>query len=136
MIKLIQDDLFKSDDSLVHCVSQDLHMGKGIAVTFKEKFGQVDKLAEQKKGIGEVAYIQSDKRYIFYLITKDKYYGKPTYKSLIMCLSELKKLCTQFNVTKLSMPKIGCGLDRLNWDKVVKLIEKHLTNIDVDIYYL
>jgi hypothetical protein len=45
----IQGDLFNSSDSLVHCVSRDLHMGKGIATVFKAKFGGVDELQSQRK---------------------------------------------------------------------------------------
>ena len=39
----VKGDLFSCPDSasLVHCVSEDLHMGKGIATLFKQKFGGV-----------------------------------------------------------------------------------------------
>ena len=42
-------DLFScdSESSLAHCVSADLHMGKGIAVLFKKKFGRVPELKKQ-----------------------------------------------------------------------------------------
>jgi len=43
----VQGDLFTSSDSLVHCVSRDLHMGKGIATEFKKQFGGVDELRQQ-----------------------------------------------------------------------------------------
>jgi len=45
----VQGDLFTSSDSLVHCVSRDLHMGKGIATEFKKQFGGVSELREQSK---------------------------------------------------------------------------------------
>ena len=42
-------DLFSCDptSSLGHCVSADLHMGKGIAVLFKKKFGNIPELKKQ-----------------------------------------------------------------------------------------
>ena len=43
----VHGDLFTSSDSLVHCVSRDLHMGKGIAAEFKKQFGGVDELRQQ-----------------------------------------------------------------------------------------
>ena len=45
----MKGDLFDcpETDSLVHCVSEDLRMGKGIAVTFKKKFGGVEELEAQ-----------------------------------------------------------------------------------------
>ena len=45
----VKGDLFSCSDSasLVHCVSEDLHMGKGIATLFKQKFGGVGELKSQ-----------------------------------------------------------------------------------------
>jgi len=45
----VRGNLFTSSDSLVHCVSRDLHMGKGIATEFKKQFGGVDELSQQSK---------------------------------------------------------------------------------------
>ena len=44
-------DLFSCDpaSSLAHCVSADMHMGKGIAVLFKKKFGGIPELKKQGK---------------------------------------------------------------------------------------
>ncbi len=45
----VKGDLFKcpSSASLAHCVSEDLHMGKGIATIFKKEFGRVGELKSQ-----------------------------------------------------------------------------------------
>ena len=37
------------------------------------------------------------------------------------------------DITKLAMPKIGCGLDRLQWDKVYDIICDVFKDTDVDI---
>ena len=47
----VQGDLFSSADSLVHCVSRDLHMGRGIATEFKKQFGGVDELRQQSMNV-------------------------------------------------------------------------------------
>ena len=57
-------DLFTSSDSLAHCVSRDLHMGKGIAVGFRKLFGRVDELEAQEKKVGEVAALDEGERWI------------------------------------------------------------------------
>ena len=46
-------DLFgcPSGDSLAHCVSRDLKMGKGIAVEFKKRFAHVDDLLDQDRQV-------------------------------------------------------------------------------------
>jgi O-acetyl-ADP-ribose deacetylase (regulator of RNase III) len=137
-LREIKGDLFSTDDNLVHCVSECLEMGKGIAVQFKSKFGQIDNLKKQKKVTGQVAYITTNDRHIFYLITKKKYFEKPTYESLYLSLVELRDLCKQLNITSLSMPKIGCGLDRLDWS-LVKMHIEHIfkgTNIQINVYFI
>ena len=134
----INGNLFEDNNSLAHCVSQDLAMSKGIAVIFKEKFGNVDKLLNQKKKIGECAFLKFDDRMIFYLITKNKYYHKPTYDNLRKSLCDMKKLCIDNDITKLSMPKIGCGLDKLDWNKVKGILSDIFSDLDIqiNIYYL
>lgn len=46
----VEGDLFSTADSLVHCVSRDLRMGKGISKLFRDKFGKVDEMKAQGKG--------------------------------------------------------------------------------------
>ena len=53
------------------------------------------------------------RRYAFYLISKERYFHKPTYESMTDCLNELAVLCVQLKVPALAMPLIGCGLDKL-----------------------
>ena len=98
-------------------------MGRGIAVGFKTRFGRVQELLQQGKGIGEVAYLRDNDRYIFYLVTKDKYYQKPTYLALDSCLKNLSELCHELKICQIDMPLIGCGLDRLSWNRVKTMIE-------------
>jgi O-acetyl-ADP-ribose deacetylase (regulator of RNase III) len=134
----IKCDLFDAKECLCHCVSADFYMGKGIAVEFKNRFGCVQELLSQKKGVGGVAILSIDGKKIFYLVTKEKYYLKPTYESLTNCLKELAEECIRLNIKHLAMPKIGCGLDKLKWQKVKKIIQKELCDIgiEVTVYYL
>lgn len=64
--------------ALMHCVSVDMAMGKGIAIEFKKRFGGVDELKRQKAGVGGLAVLLRDNRPIYYLVTKEKYWNKPT----------------------------------------------------------
>ena len=61
---------------------------------------------------------------------------KPSYDSLEASLKSLRRqLGNDFNKT-LIMPKIGCGLDKLEWNEVSKLIEKYLLDFDVKVCIL
>ncbi len=133
-------NLFSSDDdvSLVHCVSKDMKMGMGIAAQFKNIFGNIDELKNQNKKIGEVAHLQCSDRYVFYLVTKNRYSDKPTYYDVRTSLTNLRLLCDDLNITKLAMPKIACGLGKLSWPIVENIIKSIFSNseITISIYYL
>ena len=66
--------------------------------------------------------LQRDGRFIYYLITKERFSNKPTYDTLCSSLEAMKAHCQKNEVMRLSMPKIGCGLDKLDWLKVSDLI--------------
>ncbi|CAG8812321.1 23493_t:CDS:1 [Cetraspora pellucida] len=139
--KEIQGDLFKDPDptdALAHCVSQDLRMGKGIAKLFKEKFNGFNELKQQDKKVGEVAYLHRENRYIFYLITKFSAWDKPTEDDFKKSLVELRNLCEKHGVTRLSLPRIGAGLDGLRLDFVHDCVSSTFeeSNVDVTMYYL
>lgn len=133
-------DLFScpESESLAHCISADARMGKGIAVIFKKKFGGVDEIKSQGQKPGGVAILRRGDRYVYYLVTKEKYFHKPTYKMLQSSLAAMREHCISHGVTHLSMPKIGCGLDGLQWSKVQDIIADVFqdTEIKVTVYSL
>jgi O-acetyl-ADP-ribose deacetylase (regulator of RNase III) len=136
-IKEEKANLFDLDNSwaLAHCVGVDLLMGKGIAVTFKKKFGNVDWLIEQKKTIGDTLLLPDTMtdRNVFYMITKKwSKYSKPTYDDIEKCLIDMFNQASLLKINKIAMPKIGCGLDGKNWIDVKNLIIKHKPK-DIDI---
>uniref|UniRef100_A0A5F9CDT7 ADP-ribose glycohydrolase OARD1 n=2 Tax=Leporidae TaxID=9979 RepID=A0A5F9CDT7_RABIT len=139
-ITYVKGDLFAcpKTDSLAHCISEDCRMGAGIAVLFKKKFGGVQELLNQQKKSGEVAVLKRDGRYIYYLITKKRASHKPTYENLQKSLEAMKSHCLRNGVTDLSMPRIGCGLDRLQWENVSAIIEEvfEATDIKITVYTL
>ncbi|XP_075030246.1 ADP-ribose glycohydrolase OARD1 isoform X4 [Calonectris borealis] len=134
-IKCVKGDLFScpQTDSLAHCISEDCRMGAGIAVLFKKKFGGVQELLDQQKKTGEVAVLQRDDRYIYYLITKKKVSHKPTYENMRKSLEAMKAHCLNNGVTDISMPRIGCGLDRLDWNKVSAILGEVFEDTDIKI---
>ncbi|KAM6370267.1 ADP-ribose glycohydrolase OARD1 isoform 1-T1 [Pluvialis apricaria] len=134
-IKCVKGDLFScpQTDALAHCISEDCRMGAGIAVLFKKKFGGVQELLDQQKKTGEVAVLQREDRYIYYLITKKKVSHKPTYESMQKSLEAMKAHCLNNGVTDISMPRIGCGLDGLDWNKVSAILDQVFEDTDIKI---
>ena len=128
-------DLFSAPPnvSLAHCVSADLAMRKGIAKTFKQAFGRVSELKEQKAGVGGIAILKDRERYVYNLVTKARYYLKPTLQTLRSSLEEMRSHMLRHNVYCVCMPQIGCGLDCLNWQQVKGLIEEVFADVHVNI---
>ncbi len=124
-IKVQGSNLFESpeEEVLGHCISKDCALGTGIALEFRNRYG-VEELVEQQKGVGECAYVEKKGRRILHLITKEKVSDRPTYDNLEQSLINARRICLEQNITTLAIPKIGCGLNRLDWSKVETLVNK------------
>ena len=71
-------------------------------------------------------------------VTKPRYFNKPTYETLQSSLNAMRKHCEEHDVKMLAMPRIGCGLDKLEWSKVKEIIIQTFknTNTEVTVYTL
>lgn len=117
----VSGDLFTcaADVSLAHCVAEDLRLGKGIAIAFRERFGHMDDMRSQCVRVGGVASFRHERRFVYALVTKETSSRcLPTLAALRACLVELKRRMARDGVTKLAVPRLGCGLDKLAWPDV------------------
>lgn len=136
-------DLFSVPDDyyLAHCISADFGMGKGIVVEFNKRFDMKNKLVSKYQDftrywddeMNECKGTCILEGNVFNLITKRNYWQNPTYDTLINSLLHMKVLVINNNVKKIAMPIIGCGLDRLQWDKVSEIIIDIFKDIDIEI---
>lgn len=123
-----------------HCISADFALGAGIAKSFDSLYGIRSKLIKwfdepgREVKIGSAVLIDG----VFNLVTKPRYFNKPTYSSLQLALLDMREQCVSLGIERLVMPRIGCGLDRLDWDTVRDLIKRVFRDADVEItvYYL
>jgi hypothetical protein len=130
-----QRDLFTVPQGyyLAHCISADFALGAGIAKTFDEIYNMRFKLFREYDMYtyegGDALPIDN----VFNLVTKPKCYHKPRYEAIREALETMKDMMEMNATTKLAMPKIGCGLDRCNWDKVYEIICEVFEGTDVEI---
>lgn len=137
MIREEYCDLFTKSDEywLAHCISADFAMGKGIAVKFNEYFNMKARLKSEypffwdKNGYCLI----SDGTKVFNLVTKEKYWYKPTYETIRQALIAMREQARLYKVDKIAMPLIGCGLDKLRWEKVRTIIEEVFATENVEI---
>jgi hypothetical protein len=131
----VEGDLFQAteDYALGHCVSKDFKMSKGIALEFRRKFGQIDKLLLQNKQVTEIAAIKCDQRSILYIITMDSHHQKPTYETMFYAIKNLPKFCESNNLNKVALSKIGSGYDQLNWEQIRTMLRYIFKNSEIKI---
>lgn len=135
----INGDLFTAPRGyyLAHCISGDFALGAGIAKKFDEVYNMRFKLFKnypledgEKFGYVEEALLIDN---VFNLVTKARCFHKPTYDSLYQALVDMREQCAALDITKLAMPRIGAGLDKLDWEKVKDVIEDVFGETDIDI---
>lgn len=101
---------------------------------FRRDFKEVGNLLAQRQKQGGLAVLENQtkegKRYIYYLVTKTFSTGKPTYQHFWSSLKKMRDHIRKNKVTKLAIPRLGCGLDRLEWSRVKSMIEYLFKNID------
>ena len=95
-------------------------MSAGIARSFKRKFPY-----NFPENTNSPLFVQQlDDRFIYHLVMKKRFFQKPTYDSLRQSLEAMTNHANKNKVTQISMPKAGCGLDRLEWHKVERLVRE------------
>lgn len=135
----IQKDLFEVPVyyHLAHCINGNYTLGAGIAREFADRMNMQNRLkwtypiaeGEQVKYIGKALLVGN----VFNLVTKAFHFNKPTYESLRFALEDMRDQCKKLDIHYLAMPKIGCGLDRLDWDRVSKMIQEVFSDLDIEI---
>lgn len=134
-ITIEQRDLFTAPQGyyLAHCISADFALGAGIAKKFDEVYNMRFKLFREYDMYtydgGDALPIDN----VFNLVTKPRCYHKPRYEAIREALETMRNIMDMNATTKLAMPKIGCGLDRCEWDKVYDIICDVFKDTDVEI---
>lgn len=88
---------------------------------------------QQGAGVGQVAVLEHEGRFIYYLVTKKYSNEKPLLSDLVSSLKKMRDHCVASGVKQLAMPRIGCGLDRLDWRRVKPKIEEIFSDLDIRI---
>ena len=125
---MVGGDLFRTPNCVVHCISADVHMRKGIAGEIRRRFGGIRELVAQQNRVGQVGVTRMPHdsrgrpRYVFHLVTKRYFWEKPTVTSLGTTLQKLKVTLQYMGITEVSAPWLGTGRDRLPREVVWNLL--------------
>lgn len=127
---------FDKPVTFAHCISADFVLGAGIAKQFDDRFHLRKELKEKfPLGVDRPCCIYINR--VFNLVTKEKCFFKPNYRALDEALKDMafkyNKIRQYLPSDTIVMPKIGCGLDRLEWSAVKPIIKEAFEFIDVRI---
>ena len=129
------------DYCLVQCISADFGMGKGIAVQFNRKYhmrrvllNKYPDYLDTYRNISTGGDCILEGR-VLNLVTKERYFQKPSYYTMAAALLKMKEVCMKNVITKIAMPRIGCGIDRLIWEDVRHQVEKIFGDTDAEILF-
>ena len=131
-------DILYSPHSFAHCISADLAMAKGLARQVKSWYPAAASAIRLRypPDIGSVLiyFDPISERYIFSLVTKFRYYHKPTYESVLASLYERREIVIDAGISHLSLPKLASGYDKLDFNIIFELICQVFDPLPITIY--
>ena len=111
-------------------------MGKGFADFFSHRIPGLRSTCRKAKLFkGQVFpfWDSTGQRYIYNLVTKERFCDKPNKSTLSKSLEAMKVHAGTNGVSTIAVPKLGCCLDQMNWQEVVKLLRDIFAYADVHI---
>jgi uncharacterized protein YwgA/O-acetyl-ADP-ribose deacetylase (regulator of RNase III) len=140
MIKVLIGDIFESKaQTLVNTVNTVGVMGKGIALGFRKRFPE---MFEDYARRCERREVQLGRPYIFRRVTaphilnfptKDHWRSVSKLDDIIKGLGYLQAHISEWGVTSLAVPPLGCGEGRLEWRVVGPTLYRHLGDLSIPV---
>lgn len=137
-------DIFNTEcEALVNPVNIKGIMGKGLALAFKTKypahFANYQRACQNGEMTTEkvLAYQEKGGPMIICLATKDDWRDSSKIEYVSAGLDDLVNQIETLGIRSVAIPKLGCGLGGLDWNKVRPLIVEKLSSLDgisVEIY--
>lgn len=123
--------IISADFALKHGLSRVMELRYGIRAELKRLYGKGN-----WQGVGHC--LISNNGHILNLVVKDKYWMKTSYDRMEEALWDCRKVMEQYGIKKLVIPRIGTGMDELEWSKIHDIIFKVFctTNLDIRVVYI
>ena len=136
ILKRNDERIFQANSAIAHCISANAKMSNGFAETICRKLSELQEYCQKAKtNIGSTLPYWDPKssNFIYNLVTKSKFSEKPTLDNLRISLEKMRRHALLNNLTKISLSKIGWGLDKLQLTDVFKLRQDTFTYSGIQI---
>ena len=119
---------------LAHCITADFSLGAGIARKIDSIFNMRGKLhrfftSGAKYHLGDALLVDN----VFNLVIKRDPTKKAKYKKLRAALEDMKDQMEENLITKVAIPRLGCGHEGMDWDRVKTIIEEVFVDTNAEI---
>jgi O-acetyl-ADP-ribose deacetylase (regulator of RNase III) len=135
-------------EALVNTVNTEGVMGKGIALQFREAYGDmyrnyVDACKGGRVRLGKMhvydqgALVKDGPRYIINFPTKGHWRSKSKLSDIEAGLRDLVRVINEYGIRSIAVPPLGCGNGGLNWSDIKPKIEsafESLPEVEVVLY--
>ena len=141
MIKFVHGDMFEKQVDIrvntVNCVGV---MGTGVALAFKKRYPEMFKEYQRDCRNGR---IRPGKIHIWRSLSSDWVINFPTkrdwkepsrYEDISDGLDDLREYLGTLGKVSVALPALGCGNGGLDWERVSKMIEEKLKDVDALVY--
>ena len=134
------EKIFQANTDIALCISADAKMSKRFAETIicRRVNGLQEYCRKTKAIVGSALPCWNPKSndFIYNLVTRSRFFEKPILDNLQISLENMRVIALLNNITKISMLKVGCGLDKLQWTDVFKLIQDTFTYSGIQIHII
>lgn len=148
-IRFIEGDIsdaLERKEIVVHCVSSDFEMGIGVAKTLATLEPTLRPMMRKAHPMGKegefspftAVWESEDDKTIFNLVTKYRYFNKPTLDTLRLAIMNMASILERYmpiGDIHISMPMIASGADKIHWCKTEKLLKELLSDrVNITVY--
>ena len=140
MLEYFEGSVFNAPaQAIVNTINTTGAMGAGIALEFALRYPEMfdDYVEKCKNGIievGKVDYFNTADKTIINFPTKQHFRYPSRIEWIEQGLIHFVSSYKQERITSVAFPKLGCSNGKLNWIDVKRVMEKYLSNLDIDVY--
>jgi O-acetyl-ADP-ribose deacetylase (regulator of RNase III) len=139
MVKYFQGTVFNADaEAIVNTVNCTGVMGAGIAAEFMLRFPKMfedykERCENKEIQVGKVSYFKDESYTIINFPTKWHFKYPSQIEWIELGLKDFVKTYRRFDFGSVAFPKLGTLNGGLKWADVKALMEKYLSNLDIDV---
>ena len=140
MIRIVTGDIFESKaQTFVNAINTVGVMGKGVALGFRKRFPEmyqdyVRRSERREVHLGEpYLYRRLVAPHIINFPTKDHWRSVSKLEDIVTGLRYLEGHISEWGITSLAVPPLGCGEGQLDWRVVGPTLYRHLSGLGMPV---